>query len=72
MFLAFAPLGHGMRPGPLEGSGHYGNRLAGWKDSGAGPAGMGGATRHGFPDHAQKCGSSTREFQHLRSSGKRT
>ncbi|MGC2212029.1 MAG: aldo/keto reductase [Silvibacterium sp.] len=52
VFLAFAPLGHGMRPGLLEDPGHFGNRRTSWKDAGTGAAGMGGAARHGPAYHA--------------------
>ena len=52
VFLAFAPLGHGMRPGLLEDPVISANRRARWKDAGTGAAGMGGAARDGSAYHA--------------------
>ncbi len=71
VFLAFAPLGHGMRPGPLEDPVISASRRASWKDAGTGAAGLGGAARHGFANHAQDCGPREREFRHLGPSGRR-
>ena len=56
VFLAFAPLGHGMRPGPARRSSHFGNRRTSWKDAGTGAAGLGSAAWHGFAHHTQDCG----------------
>ena len=68
VLLAFAPLGHGMRPGPLEDSVILINRRPSWKNSGAGSVGVGDSARHGVAHHTQKCGPRAREFQHLRPS----
>ena len=65
VLLAFAPLGHGMKPGLLEDPSDFGDRGASGKDAGAGAAGLGGAARHGFAYHAQDCGPREREFRHL-------
>ena len=52
VFLAFAPLGHGMKPGLLEDPVISADRRTSWKDPGTGAAGMGGAARHGCTYHA--------------------
>jgi alcohol dehydrogenase (NADP+) len=51
VFLAFAPLGHGMKPGLLEDPVITSNRRTSRNDAGAGAAGLGGAARHGFAYH---------------------
>ena len=54
VLLAFAPLGHGMRPGPLEDPVISAIAARVGKTPGAGTAGLGGATRHGFAYHTQE------------------
>ena len=54
VFLAFAPLGHGIRPGPLEDPVILAYCRASWKDAGTGAAGLGGAARHGCAYHARR------------------
>jgi len=51
VFLAFAPLGHGMKPGLLEDPVITSNRRTSRNDAGAGADGLGGAARHGFAYH---------------------
>jgi aldehyde reductase len=58
VFLAFAPLGHGARPGPLE------DPVI--TDPGSGAAGLGGAAWYGLAHHAQERLSCQRELRHLR------
>jgi hypothetical protein len=53
VFLAFAPLGHGMKTGAARRSSDYGCRRATGKNAGTGAAGLGGAARHGSAYHAQ-------------------
>ena len=69
--FGFRAFGSWNEAGAARRSSDFGNRCAGWKDAGTGAAGMGGATRHGFADHAQDCGPGEREFQHLRPSRRR-
>jgi alcohol dehydrogenase (NADP+) len=57
--------------GAARRSSDLGHRCAGWKDAGPGAFGLGGATRHGFADHAQDCRPGEREFQHIRPSRRR-
>src|SRR5271155_3838760 len=52
-------------PGPLDDPVISAIRRASWKDAGTGAAGLGGAARNGFADHAQNCGPCDGEFQHL-------
>ena len=48
---AFAPWGHGMRPGPLEASSRYGDCGTRGKVPGTGAVGLGGAACTAFADH---------------------
>ena len=57
VFLAFAPLGHGMKPGPLEDPVISSIADTSWKDAGTGVAGMGGPAWDGCAHHAQNRGS---------------
>ena len=64
VFLAFAPLGHGMKPGLLEDPVISAIATRVWKNTGTGTAGLGGAARHGCAHHAQECGTRAGEFRH--------
>ena len=72
VFLAFAPLGHGMKPGLLEDPVISAIAARVKKNAGTGPAGLGGAARYCFAYHAPECGPGEREFRHLPPSGRRT
>ncbi len=69
--FGFCAIGSRNKAGAARRSSHFGNRGTSWKDAGAGAAGMGGATWHGFAHHAKDCGPRAGEFQHLRSSRRR-
>ena len=71
VFLAFAPLGHGIKAGAARRSSHFGNCRTSWQGTGTGAVGLGGATWHRFAYHSQDCGSRQGEFRHLRPSGRR-
>ncbi|MEA3127301.1 MAG: alcohol dehydrogenase [Caballeronia sp.] len=68
--LAFAPLGHGIRPGPLEDP-VVTNVAARIGKTSAGTACLGDPAGRGFPHHAQNRGPRAREFRYLRASGRR-
>jgi diketogulonate reductase-like aldo/keto reductase len=68
--LAFAPLGHGIRPGPLEDP-VVTNVAARIGQTSAGTACLGDPAGRGFPHHAQNRGPRAREFRYLRASGRR-
>jgi len=65
VFLAFAPLGHGIRPGPLEDPAVSGHRPANFSDASPGPARLGDSTWNGHPYHRENSRSRSRELQHL-------
>jgi hypothetical protein len=65
VFLAFAPLGHGIKPGPLEDPVILAIAARVGKTPRTGAVGFGGATWHGFAYHGQNCRPRTREFRHL-------
>jgi alcohol dehydrogenase (NADP+) len=69
VFLAFAPLGHAVRPGSARGSHHSGDSRTRWKDARTGAAGMGGPTWYGRAHHAQDRSPRERELRHLGPSG---
>ena len=71
VFLAFAPLGHGIRPGPLEDPVISAIAARVGKTPAQVLLALGGAARHGFAYHAQDCGPGAGEFRYLRSSGRR-
>jgi diketogulonate reductase-like aldo/keto reductase len=68
--LAFAPLGHGIRPGPLEDP-VVTNVAARIGKTSAGTACLGDPAGRGFPHYAQNRGPRAREFRYLRASGRR-
>jgi hypothetical protein len=70
--LGFCAIGSRDEAGIARRSSDFGDRRASGKDAGTGAAGLGGAARHGFADHAEDCGSREREFRHLPSSTRRT
>jgi alcohol dehydrogenase (NADP+) len=70
VFLAFAPLGHGIRPAARR-SGHLRNCRTSWKDAGTSTVGLGGAAWHCLADYSQNRGPRAGELQHLRPSGRR-
>ena len=51
VLLAFAPLGHGLKPGTAGRSGHFRNRCTGWQNPGTGSVGVGDTARHRRTDH---------------------
>ena len=71
VLLAFAPLGHGARPGPIEDPvvGAIAKRVE--KNTSASAFGLGSAAWHGFAHYAEDTGSRTGELQCVRTSRRR-
>ena len=70
VFLAFAPLGHGMKPGLLEDP-VISTITAGRKNAGTSADSLGDTARHRSANHAQKCRPREGKFRRLAPSTRR-
>ena len=71
VFLAFAPLGHGIKPGLLEDPVISAIAARVGKNTRASSAGLGRAARDGLAHHSPKCRPRPRKFRHLPASARR-